>query len=387
MNHLHCGGAEKALVSLLRTIDYSKYKVDLLLFKREGMFLDHLPNEVKLLDPPSDYRYFDMSMTRALLECLKSRKLGLAIARLKAGMIIKIERNPARREQLVWRQLTRALPFIHTNYDAAIGYLEKNPVYYCIEKVEAKVKLGFIHNDYVMLGMDPKLDHRHFQRLDYLVTVSEECASVLKRTFPMYSNKVRVIHNIVSPSAISQLSLLPKPLLPKKGGITIISVGRLTAQKGFDMAIEACRILINYGYDVRWYVVGEGKDRRKLEEQIQREQLQERFLLLGLEDNPYPLIRQADLYVQTSRFEGKSIAIDEAKILGKPIVVTNFSTATDQITHEHNGLIVEQNAQAIALGVERLIVDQSLSERFVKCLANEELGTEEEIDKLYSFLA
>ena len=153
------------------------------------------------------------------------------------------------------------------------------------------------------------------------------------------------------------------------------------------MAIEACRLLVDKGIEIAWYVIGEGEERQRLERMIADYGLQRHFILLGLKDNPYPYVKQADIYVQPSRFEGKSIAIDEAKILQKPIVVTSFSTAADQITHERNGLIVEMSAEAVADGIERFVKDDSLRSRCVAALRAEPLGTEHEIEKLYELLA
>nr|WP_168122817.1 glycosyltransferase [Paenibacillus sp. HB172176] len=387
MNHLHCGGAEKALISLLQTIDYSSFEVDLLLFKKEGMFMNQLPSQVRLLESPSDYLIFDMPIRQAITSCLKRGKLKLAWARIRAGLIFKSEKNPARCEQLVWKHLSRAMPALPVRYDAAIGYLEKNPVYYCIEKVKAEKKLGFIHTEYSKLGMDPALDQKHFAQLDYIVTVSKSCGDVLKRSFPAFEKKIEIMHNIVSPSLVLQLSQKGNPYSHPYAGCRIVSMGRLHSLKGFDMAIEACRMMIDKGIPVQWYIIGEGEERERLKRSIEQHKLQEHFHLLGLQENPYPFIKHADIYVQPSRFEGKSIAVDEAKILAKPIVVTNFSTANDAVASMVNGLIVDMNAAAIAAGIERLWNDPALRDRLIKRLELEEPGTEAEISALYRFIS
>ncbi|WP_040373636.1 glycosyltransferase, partial [Peribacillus psychrosaccharolyticus] len=110
------------------------------------------------------------------------------------------------------------------------------------------------------------------------------------------------------------------------------------------------------------------------------------FKLLGLKSNPYPYINQADIYAQTSKFEGKSIAIDEAKILNKPIIVTAFSTARDQIKDGVDGQIVTMNSDAIVEGIERFIRDKNYKNNLVNNLFKEDYGTEDEINKLYKIL-
>ncbi|SFL16031.1 Glycosyl transferases group 1 [Paenibacillus sp. 1_12] len=385
INNLDCGGAEKALISLLETIDYASYEVDLFLFKHHGLFFNSIPKQVRLLAEPTHYKYFDMSIKKVFVECLKKGKLNIALSRACAGYIFKNERNRAVCDQRVWTYIARTLQGIDNQYDAAIAYLEKNPIYFCIDKVHAVKKIGFIHNDYDKLGMDPKLDLVYFTQLDHLVTVSEQCAVVLKQRFPELENKIEVMHNIVSPPIIHNLASIEMDDC-KTSGVKLISVGRLVYQKGFDLAIEACKDLIQNGYPVTWYVIGEGEDRSKLEQLIADHKLQQSFILLGTRENPYPYIKEADIYVQPSRFEGKSIALDEAKILHKPIVVTNYSTVNDQITHEFNGLIVDMDAAAVAEGIKRLLDLPELKYKLTANLSQEKQGTESEINKLYALV-
>ncbi|QUG86581.1 glycosyltransferase [Bacillus nitratireducens] len=382
INNLNCGGAEKSLISLLNTMDYSRYNVDLFLFKHEGLFLNKIPKQVNVLEEPPEYQLFDMPIKAAIMKCLRQGRLDIALSRVCAGYIFKSEKNKARCEQRVWRYLSKSLQNISKKYDVAIGYLEKNPVYFCIDKVNANKKIGFIHTDYDKLGMDPNIDMGYFRSLDHIVTVSEECANVLKQRFSIYNDKIGVIHNIVSPSTINKMSQEKVDL--ERKGVKLVSVGRLSHEKGFDLAIEACKNLVGDGYEIKWYIIGEGEGRGKLEKMIEENHLQDHFLLLGLKENPYPYIREADIYVQPSRFEGKSIAIDEAKILHKPIVVTNFSTAKDQIKNEENGLIIDMDAHSLSEGIKKLIHNEELRNRLIKNLSDEELGTESEIKKLYT---
>ena len=382
MNNLNCGGAEKALVSLLKTIDYSKYEVDLLLFRHEGIFLKQVPEEVNILPEPFGYKYYDMSSIKAIKELLKQGRIGDAIRRIKAIFIYKSEKDTYRCGQKVWPYVSKMFGKLNKKYDVAIGYLENNPIYYCVDNVDAKKKIGFIHNDYDKLGLNPIGDRIYFNKLDNIVTVSEECAEVLKNRFPENKDKVRVMYNIVSPSIINEMSR--EKIDIKNAEINLATVGRLNYQKGYDMAIEACKKLVEKGYDIKWNVLGEGEERVNLESLIKKYKLQDRFILLGIKENPYPYVRNADIYVQTSRFEGKSIAIDEAKILNKPILVTNFTTVRDQISDGVNGLIVDMDVESIVEGLESLIKDSNLRNRLKNNLASEELGTEKEIEVFYS---
>ncbi len=384
MNNLKVGGAEKALVSLLQTIDYSAYDVDLFLFEHQGLFLKSVPAEVKLLPPPENYRYFEMPLAKAVAELIKNGNLRLAFARILFGYIYKTVKIQSQCEQRSWRFLSQAFPRLDDKYQAAIGYLEKRPNYFCIDKVEAAVKIGFIHNDYDKLQMLTEIDLPYFEKFDKVLTISEQCEAILKINFPTVSDKFGVMYNIVSPPALRKLS--HEPVDFGKKGITLVSVGRLNAQKGFDIAIDAMKIMIDQGHDMYWYVLGEGEERSRLEQKIESLGLGQRFILLGIRENPYPYIAAADIYVQPSRFEGKSIAIDEAKILGKPIVVTDFPSITDQISHGQNGWIVEMTPGSIASGIALIATDDEIRGELRSNLSREKLGTQHEIDKLYALI-
>lgn len=387
INNLNCGGAEKALISLLETIDYSKLDVDLLLFKQEGIFMSKIPSQVNLLMEPENYKYFDMSVKKAVKGLIKKGKFNIALARILSLYVFKTEKSRVVVEQKVWKYLSMTFTKLDTEYDVAIGYLEKNPIYFCVDKVKAKKKIGWIHNDYEKLGMDKKIDNKYFSKLDYVFTVSEECLKVLKMVFPQYDRKFRLMHNIVSEKTIKKLALEEISDIDfNNKNINIISVGRLNYQKGFELAIEACSILKEKGYNIKWNIVGEGEERSNLENLINKFELEENFNLLGIRENPYPYIKKSDIYVQPSRFEGKSIAIDEAKILNKPIVVTNFSTAKDQIINNKNGIITEMNSKSLVNEIERIICDEKLKKKIILNLSNEKIGNESEINRLYEVI-
>lgn len=385
MSNLNCGGAEKSLISLLHTIDYSRFEVDLFLFKHEGMFLSKLPKQVNVLDAPVQYPYFDMPIKTAVTDCVKQNKFGLALARIGAGYIFKTEKNLARSEQRAWKYVSRSFPVLNKLYDAAIGYLEKNPIYYVIEKVNARKKIGYIHSDYDKLGMDPLIDSSYFQKLDHIVTVSEECVRILRERFPLLNHKIELMYNIISPATVREMSSETIPI--SKSSVTIASVGRLIYLKGFSLAVEACERLVKEGYDIKWFIVGDGQERERLEQLIEEKKIQHALILTGQKENPYPYIKQCDLYVQTSLSEGRCLTITEAKILNKPIVSTNFNAIYEQLTNEENGLIVEQDVMSIYQGIKRLIDNDQLRHHFMTNLKKEKLGNEDEINKLYQWIS
>ncbi|MFN7250059.1 MAG: glycosyltransferase [Anaerobacillus sp.] len=386
MPSLSAGGGEKSLVNLLSQIDYNQYNVDLFLLNHEGIFMEYIPKEVNVLPLPQNYMNFILPLHKSVSGFMKNGKLSLVYNRLMFTMKNKLYSNTSIKEQYSWRNIRSSLETLEKKYDVAIGFLEKSSTYFCAEKVNATKKVGWVHIDYDKLGMDPKFDGKYFGKLDHIITVSEECSKILKERFPSESEKIRVIYNIVSPNMINKMADQGNetPYSKKENEVTILSIGRLHYQKGFDLAVKACKILVDRGHSLKWHIIGEGDEREKLTKLIKENNLENNLILLGLKSNPYPYIKHADIYAQTSKFEGKSIAIDEAKILQKPIVVTNYSTAKDQILNGNNGLIVEMEDVAIADGIERLIKDHKLREKLKGNLSKECLSTEEEINKLYN---
>lgn len=385
---LSAGGGEKSLVNLLNQIDYSQFNVDLFLLNHNGLFMDYIPKEVNIIPLPETYELFSLTFFKSIKELFKKAKISLAYNRIAFTLKNKYSKNVITKEQYTWKYLSKSLETLEKRYDVAIGFLEKTSTYFCVDKVSALKKIGWVHIDYDKLGMDPKFDINYFRKLDKIVTVSEECANIFKIRFPTEENKVETIYNIVSPTMINNMA-------NKQGGdvynrkreeIIILSIGRLHYQKGFELAIQACKRLVTEGYKIKWYIIGEGEERLNLTNLIKANKLEDHFKLLGLKANPYPYIKQADIYVQTSRFEGKSIAIDEAKILNKPIIVTNFSTAKDQINHNQDGIIAEMNSIAISESIEKLVNNDQLRNNLIKNLSKMELGTVEEINKLYEII-
>ena len=382
---LHAGGGEKSLVNLLNQIDYEKYNVDLFLFDKSGVFINSLPKQVKILDLPDTYKIFTQGLGISIKTFISQFKFYLAYCRVMFTIKNRIIKNKSKAEQYTWKYLSKSITILDKEYDVSIGYLEKSSIYFIVDKIKSKKKIGWIHTNYESSGMDEKFDRVYFKKLDNLVTVSEECSNSLKVKFPDLKEKISIIYNIVSPKLINELSNrdINKDFIIQDGYINIITVARLSYEKGIGIAINACKILIDEGYKIRWYVLGDGLEKAKLEELILKNKLQDNFKLLGIKENPYPYIKQADIYVQPSRYEGKSIAIDEAKILHKPIVVTNYETAKDQINNNENGFIVEMNEKGLYKGIISIINDVNLQNKLSNNLCNEKLGTESEIYKLY----
>lgn len=380
MYALNNGGAERSLVNLLTEIDSNKYEIDLLLFAKEGMFLSQVPNYVNIVQGPE------------VLEKLYTQKKsdGNVAIKLYKYVVTALshicEKGLQAQNAFRWIKFySKITPKLQKKYDLAIAYISRDIMYYVDEKVNAIKKMVFVHNDYRAAQHPKKYDKEYFKRMDALITISDTCTEVLKEEFPDLGSKIYNLPNIVSSSAIRKRALEKKAdEFSGCDGVKIVSVGRLNVQKGFDLAIDAAVLLKKRGLKFKWLIVGNGELMSELNNQIEKNQVENEIVLIGARENPYIYMSSADIVAQTSRWEGKSVVLDEAKIIGTPIVTTNYPTAKDQIVEEKEGVVVDITAKAIADGIERLAHDSILKEDIHKYLMNHEYGNVEEMKKYYT---
>lgn len=384
--NLGSGGGEKSLLTLLTLIDYSEYEVDLLLFNRTGLFLEMLPKQVNVIVPSGEYGVLCSGFKSGMLSWLKRGKLSLMVERMLYAAELRKKLPPLAAGQQAWNHLKKFFPAPEKHYDAAIAYLEGNPLYYCIDCVDADKKILYIHSYYPHLGLDADFDRKYFEQASSVVTVSEVCADAIRETFPGVSSKVKVVYNIVSPRLIRQSVSLGKGFDDGFEGKRLLTVARLCDHKGVDIGLEACSILAEKGFNFRWYVIGRGEQEEMLRRRIAELKLEDRFVLLGEKSNPYEYTGRCDIYVQPSRLEGKSIAIDEAKALALPIVTTAYPTVADQIEDGVTGLVAQIDPASIAASIERLLCSEELCRELSDNLGKVKVGNEEEINNFYSLL-
>ena len=379
---LRSGGAEKSLVTLLQLLDSTRFDVDLLLFRRDGLFLSQVPQWVRVLDAGADYAAFDSPISVSVRYFLRRGKFLQAVRRLCYGRLMRSGRADV--PQRSWKYIGRFLPRLR-GYDAAIAYLEGTSTYYVVDRVQAGRKLAFLHTDYERLLPRRDMDAPYYEKIDCLIGVSQACTARAEAAFPFLRGKTATMHNLIAPTVLRAMAGADTPF-PRDGVPNLLTVGRLSAPKGIDIAVRACGELKRRGVCLRWYHLGVGEMRGEIETLIDAEDVRGCFFLLGERENPYPYFRQCDVYVQPSRFEGKSIAVDEAKCFARPIVVTDFGTVRDQIGDGVTGIVAEKTPQSVADAVERLLRSPELCRTLSDNLGREQLGNAEEIETLYALL-
>ena len=386
IHRLDAGGAEKSLISLLNSLPLESFEIDLLAVDPKGIFRNQVPAAINIVKAPCELvgqnapinqKRFWKNVTLKIL-CIK---IYCIICNHFRGKKSKKGMCHSQYYNKIWKHYVPENP---KEYDVAVSYID-GMNYYVIDHVKAKKKILWCHNDYNKLDLIPEYDLSYYEEADKICTISEQCKKSLLDNFPNLYSKIKVVENILSPHMIfEQANLLEEIKLSSDGFLDdkrfkIVSIGRLAQQKGLDFAVDSAKILLSKGLNFCWYILGEGELRGQLEEAVKREGVSDVIKFIGIRSNPYPYIKNADLYVMPSRYEGKSIALDEAKILCKPIVVTRYPSVGDAIINGKDGLIVDINAQAIADGIMKLYNDKNLCNTFIRNLELEDCGNEKQV--------
>ena len=388
MNTMGRAGAEKALLELLRRIDRTKYEVSLYVITAQGELMTDIPEGVRLLNtvkiPVSVHsaegrRILRKTCVRALLKRVNFLRLAPFFAVNGLRMIKNGNLQP---EKLLWRSISDAAETFKEKYDLAVAYIEGAAAYYVADHVSATKKAAFIHVDYNKAGYSRALDKDCYLSFDRIFAVSGEVAAVFKQVYSELKDKIEVFPNFLDVEGIQKKAEEGIGFSDGFKGVRLLTVGRLMAQKSFATSIKVCYLLKKRGENIRWYVLGEGDQRGKLESLIKKLGLEDDFVLVGAVDNPYPFMKEADIYVHCSRFEGKSIAVQEAQILGKPIIVSDCSGNREQVIPGEDGLICEFDPKHIAKAIYELIHDGEKRKKIAEKAQNKNNGGEEYLDKL-----
>ena len=377
-------GSEKSFLSFAGAIDYEKYDVDLLLAKKSGDFLPLVPKEIRILEMGRMGELFLLdrrNAKRIILTRYLARNPFRAFGLVPYFLRMKGAESPEARSfaaNRMWLAMMRKMPDFEGEYDIALAYWGDRTMFYMIDKVTAKKKIAWLHFDYSHPPREDALYLSYFKRCDKVVTVSREIEKSLKSALPEISDKIVTLENIINRREILALASEPADFGDDFDGIRLLTVGRICPQKGYDLAVPAVARLIREGYPIRWYIVGRGEEGyvRRLEAQIREKGISDEVRFLGVRQNPYSLMRAADLYVQPSRHDGKPIAVEEAKVLCKPIFVTAYTSAAEQLKGGRLGLIGDISEEGIYQGLKKMLDERDFRESLQKNL--EELTKKEE---------
>ena len=358
---MHCGGAERSLLSLLNNLDPTRYNIDLLVINKGGEFEKFIPDFVNYKSTNTKFGLFGKIKYNLYRKTLSKRH----------------------NAQFFWKAFSSDIPPYKEAYDLAIAWGQGFATYFTAEKINAKRKLAWVNIDYEKAGYIESHDKKIYSKFDKVVGVSEFVKDSMQKFLP--SDQVIAIRNIIDIDDVSTRGndIVSDQFDPSK--INIVSIGRLAKQKAFENSVLAAKILKERNVNFCWYVIGEGAERPMLENLIKENELESQFVLLGFRDNPYPYVNMGDIYVQTSAFEGLGRTLIEASILCKPIVTTNFPTAFGILRPNETGIITEMDAASVAEGILKLIDNPDLKDKIVINLQNQvDNGKELTLEQVYT---
>lgn len=389
-SNMEIGGAETSLLGLLKSIDYSRYSVDLMLLEKSGELINMIPKEVNLLD--SNRRY--TALVKPIKDVVKKYSLAIAISRIMAKIVTGLKSKIYKDVDLCYmiKEYSHKfsmpfLPKIYGKYDLAISFID--PHFIIQEKVNSKVKIGWLHTDFSRININGKIDYDMWNSCDYIACVSEACKEAFDKKYPCLEEKSIVIENILPVEFVKSQSNkedVSSEIYKSKNEVTICSVGRFSEAKNFDNIPNIAKRIIESGYNIKWYLIGYGADEKLIRNKIKEECMENIVIVLGKKINPYPYIKMCDLYIQPSRYEGKAVTVREAQMLNKPVIITNFSTAKSQLEDKVDGLIVPIDNQQCAEGIISLIDDYQLQRKLSDNTRNRDYSNKLEVEKIYKLI-
>lgn len=399
MHYMELGGAESALLGLLQSGDPTRVDVDVFIYSHRGELMEFMPMEkINLLPEVEAYSLTE----KPLSEVVKRGYWRLAIARMIGRQNTvsfckkhKDSGKPAEcgtffQQRATWKVLPKIQP--NVEYDLAISFL--TPHFFVLNNVRAKKKIGWIHTDYTRILINVEEELEMWKQLDYIASISEEVGNKFSEVFPSLNPKLIQIENILNSEFIRMRSeeFIPTDMLRSENVVNILSIGRYTNAKRFDEVGSICHKVreylsqMDFSKDIHWYIIGYGGDEHLIRQNIAEEGMENWVTILGKRSNPYPYIKECDIYAQPSRFEGKSITVREAQILCKPVVVTSYPTAHSQIINGVDGMIVPNELDECARGIAEFIVNLQKQNELIAYLQEHDYGNENEVNKIYQLL-
>ncbi len=427
INTMGRAGAETALLELLKHLDSPEYDISLYVIMGQGEMIGKLPPCVKLLNPGFNphsvlSRQGKWGLMKTVCRAFfrnggqmnKIRSIGKSFSSMR-------RRGKVQTEKLLWRMLSEGSRRFEEQFDLAVAWLEGASAYYVAEHVKAARKCAFIHIDYESAGYTREMDQNCWDSFEKIFMVSREVKEHFLAVYPEYADKAEIFHNLVDQEGIRRQSMVRGGFSDGREGVfsgmrgvydgmgdasnggegvsngignasdgyegkRLLTVGRLTYQKAYDIAIDAMKILKDRGCKARWYVLGEGDQRKALEKKIAALHLEEDFVLLGAVENPYPYYVQADIYVHATRFEGKSIAIQEAQTLGCAVIASDCNGNREQIEDGVDGILCQLTPEGIAESIETLLQNEELRNKLGKAAERKNMAQEQELQKLLALL-
>ena len=390
IHYLEIGGVETSLINLLLSLDPQQVEVDLLVYDPRGEMMEFIPGWVKQIEAPKAYRYIE----RPLKETLLAGEWKMVWARLRAKWAMRQYSKQHHPEDggaifgYIGRYITPILPSLANlgHYDLAISYLTPHNI--VLKKVDASKKVAWIHTDYSTIDVNAALELPVWSGFDHIVSISDHVSETFCSVFPSLRPKLLRIDNVLTTKFVRQRACGERPddMPLYKDAVHLLTIGRFSYPKNIESIPRFCRLLREKGINVHWFIIGYG-DSTLIEQALEQEAMGDYVHLLGKRANPYPYIAHCDWYVQPSRYEGKSVAVTEAQILCKPVIITAYPTAASQVKHGKDGVIVPLDSpEHTAEGMAKVLQDTTLRQQLTDYLSNHNYSNEQEAEKVMQLM-
>ena len=385
-HNMDLGGVEKSLLSMLQLFDYNSYDVDLFLFSHSGALMKFIPNKVKILPENTYYSHINKS----LISCIKKRQMKIVfskcVSRIKYKKFMFHNSNQISDAAInyLYSFSNRFAPVIsEEEYDLAISFSDVH--YAVIDKVKAKKKVCWIHTDYSVTHQDTDFCFNMWNSFDNIVAVSKDCKTAFELSYPTLADKVIVIENTLSKHYVENES---KSFNVEKEDecISILSIGRFCVAKNFVNVPHILKGIRNYGINARWYLIGYGEQEEAIKKEIINSGMEETVVLLGKKENPYHYIKNCDVYIQPSIYEGKSVTVREAQMLGKPVIITDYPTAHSQLKDGYDGVIVPMDIEGCIQAIVNVLNNKELLNTITENIKKNDYTNKLELKKLYAII-
>lgn len=356
------GGITSFMIPLVNFLIEENHDVTLAYTTDEGNYIDRISNKVQKLQYKTYGKYsrlFRYIRKNAILDVLR---------------IVMRKKNAIPKYSSIQRIAyidAEDVYITDQKYDIAISTAEGFCNAVIANRIIADKKIGWIHPDMKSLGLDIRKGTSILDKFDYIVSVSQSGCATLKAFFPNEEKKFVHIDNMIDSDYIRMKSMIRiDDMYNAVNGRTLVTVCRIANEsKRLDRIVSIADNLKEQHFNFKWYIIGDGPDYNMLDSLIKSKSLTDKVILLGARNNPFPYIKKADYFVLTSQYEGKPVVVEEAKVLHTPIIVTNYSSARNQVT-EKLGIVVDNSDENLIEQMSDVIKSDCLLEKLRKSNAS-----------------
>jgi len=386
IRNLAGGGVERTLFNLIEAIDKTKFEIYLLVFENTGKMKSEIPKCVNVIDLSLTNYLFARVNFKSKEKFYDLIKSGHFMQALNLYIFDRKSNAVANKRGAVgmYELYKKYIPEYPDSFDLAVdfyGYGDYTGVY-VIDKINANKKVTWIHDEKQQWIKGMK---SYYPRFDAIFACSQQCVNNFVNVFPELKDRVDVFYNLIPVDKIKQMAKLDSPIFSNK--TNLVTVGRLSRQKGYDIAIKAAQIIKSQDIKFTWYFVGAGLEEDSLRELAKECQVENEIVFCGFDLNPYRYMRNCDIYVQPSRHEGYCTTITEAFILGKVIVASDVSGVREQIEDGITGVILpDLNSDCLANTLCNLIKNKKYCDSISANVSLRNIDFNAELEKIYKII-